>query len=359
MQAYHTLALTHYWGFKWLDALRLNCILLAIVLFIVGYVLFFLCEIFLLSNPYGDGGPPTELKIVFSATAAILVAVWIALARGAQADLLEIQKSGLVSRAPMEGLIQNSRFKRCLELFFGTLFGLSLYTIGRATVEKSGFIASVLSSIEDLAYFYAMPYLILSWLAFAIVGICTVRLATFIWKQSRLFLNVEKKMRIDLLETEPLSVFANQPLRTVVGTIVLVSSGLIMGDLDGIVGQTYYTVGMPLQLVMLISTIIVSPPLWSLRRRVRTAKRRELKKIRKAIMGDNKALIGSRIEFHRDDFDLPDLLYYEDRISSVWEWPFHVHVRRMAFYVIIPPAAWLMSALVEILVDSVLIVPPQ
>ena len=76
--------------------------------------------------------------------------------------------------------------------------------------------------------------------------------------------------------------------------------------------------------------------------------------IGKAIAGDRSVLTNSRIRANKREFQMPDLLYYQDRIQSVWEWPLHTHVRRIAFYVILPPLAWVLAALVETLVGTVL-----
>ena len=258
----------------------------------------------------------------------------------------------------MQGLIQNDVKKRRLELLIGTIFGCIMYILGRASTDTEGFRGATSAFVDDMSYWFVIPFSLLGYASMIIVGICSVRIMTFLHRQTRLFLSMAKSLDIDLLSTDLLAVFANQPIRTLTGTIVLISSMLALGDIDNELSNSYYTVGIPLQIIMIITTIIVSPPLWNLRKRVRSAKRRELKKIRQAINGNENALLGSRIESHAQHFNLPDLLYYQDRIGAVWEWPFHAHVRRMAFYLILPPAAWLMSALVEIMVDSFLATPP-
>ncbi|MBV1905391.1 MAG: hypothetical protein KUG75_04885 [Pseudomonadales bacterium] len=359
MKQYDSVALTHYWGFNWLTKFRMNGLFLSAILFGMFFILCYSAEIFLVKNDGQIGTGISELKYVFSLLPAIFISVWISLARGAQNDFIEMRESGLVASVPLEKLIQNSPAKRRFELSLGTLLGLTLYMVGRAATTAMPFLQTISNTLGDLVNIFILPYIVLGALCFTIVGICIVRVTTFLWRQTRLFLELADTVKIDLLRAEDLAVFANQPLRTMIGTIVLMSSMLTVGDIDGELGTSYYTVGIPLQCVMLLSTIIVSPPIWFLRKRVRKAKRNELSKIRNAILGDPQALIGSRIEIHKDDFKLPDMLYYEDRIKAVWEWPFHAHVRRMAFYLIIPPAAWLMSALVEIMVDNILVSPPS
>ncbi len=358
MQAHNTIALTHYWGIKWIDKLRLNLFGLAVFLFVIVFALCFAAESLINKNNSLGGGPPSELKYLFGSLVSIFVTVWVALVRGAQADFEEIEQSRLLSSVPMQGLIQEDSTKRKLELIIGAIFGCTMYVLGRASSEPEGLKGATTAFMDDLSYWFVVPFSLLGFVSMTIVGICSVRITTFLHRQTRLFLSMARSLEIDLLGTDLLAVFANQPIRTLTGTIIFVSSMLVLGDLDNALSNSYYTVGIPLQIVMLITTIIVSPPLWHLRKRVRSAKRRELKKIRQAINGEKNALLGSRIEGHARHFKLPDLLYYQDRIGAVWEWPFHAHVRRMAFYLILPPAAWLMSALVEIMVDNFLVSPP-
>ena len=357
MLAHDTVALTHYWGFKWIDKLKLNLFWLAIFLFSIVFVMGFAAEKVVESNTLLEGGPPSELKYLFASLVSIFVTIWVALARGAQSDFEEIQNSHLITSVPLQKLIQHNARKRNLELLTGTLFGSTLYILGRASSEPEGFQGAATAFLEDWSYWFLVPFSMLGFASMIIVGICSVRIMAFLLRQTRLFLSMSKAIEIDLLSTDLLAVFANQPLRTLTGTVILISSMLVLGDLDNRLSNSYYTVGIPLQIVMLITTLIVSPPLWHLRNRVRRAKLSELKKIRRAINGDENALQGTRIEAHKHYFKLPDLLYYQDRIGAVWEWPFHAHIRRMAFYLILPPAAWLMSALVEIMVDNFLVAP--
>lgn len=357
MPSQDTLALTHYWGFKWIDQLKINLFGLAIFLFSVVFFLGFAAENVIEANGSLEGGPPKELKYLFASLVSIFFTIWVALARGAQGDFLEIQQSGLISSVPLQALIQNDTEKRRLEFVTGTVFGMTLYIMGRASAEPEGLEGAATAFLDDWTYWYVVPFSLLGFASMIVVGICSIRIMSFLLRQTQLFLSMSKTLEIDLLSTDLLAVFANQPLRTLTGTVICISSMLMLGDIDNRLSNSYYTVGIPLQILMLITTLIVSPPLWHLRKRVRKAKRDELKRVRQAINGDEKALLGTRIEAHRDSFKLPDLLSYQDRISAIWEWPFHAHIRRMAFYLIIPPAAWLMSALVEIMVDNFLVTP--
>ena len=54
------------------------------------------------------------------------------------------------------------------------------------------------------------------------------------------------------------------------------------------------------------------------------------------------------------EFKLPDLMYYEDRVVNIWEWPVQRHRQKLIVYTMIPPSAWIMAALVERMLDTVL-----
>ena len=112
MQAYNTIALTHYWEIKWIDKLKLNLFGLALFLFAIVFVLCFAAESLLANYSTLEGGPPSELKYLLGSLVSIFATIWVALARGAQADFEEIQQSGLLSTVPMQGLIQNDGKKK-------------------------------------------------------------------------------------------------------------------------------------------------------------------------------------------------------------------------------------------------------
>ena len=118
--------------------------------------------------------------------------------------------------------------------------------------------------------------------------------------------------------------------------------------------KTAIPIGIPMITLMTILLVLVSIPLIKIRNRLREEKTKEFLLISKALAGDRAALSSSRISANQHEFQMPDLLYYQDRIQSVWEWPLHTHVRRIAFYVILPPLAWVLAALVESFVETAL-----
>jgi len=321
MQHYDTVALRNYWGFKWLDRTGLNSFWLALGLFAFSLGLVYAAELVLAA--YSDDGPntlPPELKFVVASFLSVFVTAWVSLARGAQLDFLAMDEAGLIApNLELTQLMETRKRVRLMELIGGSMLGVGMYNLGRATVNNLSQTQAFFETLREMRVWYIAPTNVLGWIIFAIIGVSIVRLSTFLWRQVAVWENIAARLDIDILRTEILAVFANQPLRTLIGTIVMVSGLLALGNIEGGLGQTYYNIGIPLQILQLIVTILVSRPLWKVRQRVRAEKKSELNKIQLAIAGDPDALLGSRIEKHRKDFSLPDMLYYEDKISAVWE----------------------------------------
>lgn len=96
-------------------------------------------------------------------------------------------------------------------------------------------------------------------------------------------------------------------------------------------------------------------PTWDVRQRIRAEKNAELDRVRAAMDGTPGALAGSSMAAHAAELRGVALLEYRDKVAAVREWPFDASgLRRLAFYVLIPPLGWLGGALVERVVDRVL-----
>ena len=50
-----------------------------------------------------------------------------------------------------------------------------------------------------------------------------------------------------------------------------------------------------------------------------------------------------------------ELMYYEDRVKNIWEWPIEAHIRRLVIFGLLPPLTWVLTAAVEVVFESVLI----
>ena len=76
--------------------------------------------------------------------------------------------------------------------------------------------------------------------------------------------------------------------------------------------------------------------------------------MQRALPGDRDGLRASAFGPELNTFTAADLMYYEDRIRAVWEWPFEAHIRRLVIFGLLPPLTWVLAALVEIVFESAL-----
>lgn len=347
---YDTEALQHYWGFKWLDATGLSSFWIALIHFFAVLGLLSLMETIL----HITQSPELKWTVAFIGTGFPII--WLVLARGAQKDysnIVDYAGSGL--RQFRGAIVQHSRAMRILETTLGALLGETVSTYGRAITASESLPTALGAPFTEFKNgLFAGTYSTLITLEFILAGICLVHLITFLSRQTRMFSAAARSIRLDLLNPEPLAVFANQALRTFLGLVGFAAMiPLLLNATDEIAG-TLVPIGVPLFCVMLSLVIVVSIPLWIIRNRLRQAKRRELQLIERARNGDRAALAESHISGHQDAFQLPQLLYYEDRIRAVWEWPLHAHNRRIALYVFLVPIAWVLAAIVEMFVDTAL-----
>ncbi|MBF69264.1 MAG: hypothetical protein CMQ29_16440, partial [Gammaproteobacteria bacterium] len=84
------------------------------------------------------------------------------------------------------------------------------------------------------------------------------------------------------------------------------------------------------------------------------AKTVEINIVRRALRGDRDGLSASAFGTELTTFSVAELMYYEDRIRAVWEWPFEAHIRRLVIFGLLPPLTWMLAALVEIVFESAL-----
>jgi hypothetical protein len=207
------------------------------------------------------------------------------------------------------------------------------------------------SPFDYASGFAGFVYSVLVPVVFIFTGICMVFTTTFLYRQISVFYKSANYIQIDLLNTGPLSVFALQPLRVFFGVMGTIAANVvILGSNE--ISRTATPIGIPMISFMIILLILVSIPMIKIRNRLGQKKARESLLISQAIAGDRSVLSESRIGVSQQEFLLPDLLYYQDRIQAVWEWPLHAHVRRIAFYVILPPLAWVLAAIVESFVET-------
>ena len=89
------------------------------------------------------------------------------------------------------------------------------------------------------------------------------------------------------------------------------------------------------------------------RKRMRSRKSQGLNCVSAALDGNLRALDHSLLKDELSPSKI-DLLYYQDRIRSIKEWPFTDRIRALVLFGILPPLTWVVAALIEIYIESAL-----
>lgn len=283
--------------------------------------------------------------VMMGATLAVLVI----LARGAQADL---EAMGLRARVPE--LASNGRLLM-IERGVSIVFGLATVAYFNRLFNVSDWIFPALQPA-----FYTLANageLMQEWLLNLIVfmsGCLMVNIVFFVYRQMKLFTACARTLDVDLMHTEEAQFFTLQPLRYLLVTVVFVSLNIILYQVL-IATESAESVVLalsPVVLVLVLGNIVFLKPVIVVKNRIKEIKEREISALREALSGNREALQGSNIARFADEFAAPDLMMYEQYVRDIWEWPIQGYVQRIVFYVLLPPLAWVLAALVEQLVDG-------
>ncbi len=187
-------------------------------------------------------------------------------------------------------------------------------------------------------------------------GVVLVHIIMVSRHQVQLFRKVINGSTIELLSLERFQWLVRQPLRFLLITVVLMSLYIVIYQFlraDSNENFLYNTL-LPMLLVAIILGVYHLSPLFLLRTRIAEVKAEETRCIRAAIRGDRTALADTQIAHAADEFSTPDLLAYETRVANCREWPVEGALQRILLYGLLPPLAWVLAALVERIIDSVL-----
>ncbi len=176
-------------------------------------------------------------------------------------------------------------------------------------------------------------------------------------RQLAALIQIVKIIRIDLLETEFYSSLANAMLRFVglyiFGLCIITMSFLVFteGEDDAprmlVIMMPWYLPG-----IVLLGVYLV--PYNIFRKRISVLKNLELNRVAEALKGNKELLAGSLISDDMDRLTTIDLLYYQELIRNVREWPFTHRIRRLVLFGILPPLTWVFAAFVEIMIEGAL-----
>jgi len=275
--------------------------------------------------------------LAFSAGMA-WTSAWVILAQGAQHDLSEMGYDELATLAP-------GRITAWVETLTGTVIGV-------------GIIWTVID-LRQLPFSHVYLELLFNGLFWSMIvwaAVTGTHMIGFLLRQHRVYLRVASTMTLRLSQLQEAQTIANPSLRfALLAVLIGVMEMLLIQFVEVDIRNTLVNViFIPTALLMFLAIPLFVQPVLILRSRIRKLKRGELSLVRRAIAGDRSVLSCSELGEAADDFTLPDLMYYEDRISRIWEWPIQQHWQRLLFYTLIPPVAWIMAALVERSLDLLL-----
>lgn len=175
-----------------------------------------------------------------------------------------------------------------------------------------------------------------------------------ILRQLVCLISIVREIKLDLLNAEYYSTLANVMVRHVglyifgVCIIALSYISFTEGELGAaemaLLMMPWYLPGL-----FIISLYLI--PYNRFRKRMRSRKQQELNCISAALDGNLRALDHSLLK----DEALPskiDLLYYQDRIRNIKEWPITDRIRALVLFGILPPLTWVIAALIEISIEA-------
>ena len=194
------------------------------------------------------------------------------------------------------------------------------------------------------------------WSYYVIQYMLILLCADIVFRQLACMMKVVRQMRIDLLNSEFYSTLANVMVRHIglyiFGLCVIFLSRLVFTE-GSISIADMLLIMMPWYLPGLIIISLYLIPYNHFRNRVRSRKYQELNCIASALAGNPAALENSLLKGEPRPSKI-DLLYYQHRIQGIREWPFTDKIRRLVLFGILPPLTWVIAALIEVTIESLL-----
>lgn len=154
-----------------------------------------------------------------------------------------------------------------------------------------------------------------------------------------LFARLGKTIPFSIFEPQPLSAFA----RVGMLDVVIVVGGLAIATVQSMDAQFRLENYLSAILVAApAATALLIRPMWSLHKRMRKRRDELLEEVRTLI---HTAAERSDVE---DIRHMEDLLQRRDRVKALNTWPLDIGIwKRLLFYILIPPLAWVGAALME------------
>jgi hypothetical protein len=161
------------------------------------------------------------------------------------------------------------------------------------------------------------------------------------------------RIEIGLFDRRPGRPFARIAMRWIVMALAIPFVIFGIGLAWGAVLPMMALAVMLMNFALMVAALLL--PVSGLRQIIRAAKKAELALVERAIAGDPEALASSMIGADADRIGIVDLLAYRREIEAVREWPYdNPALTRFVIVLLLPIVSWILSALVERLVDAIL-----
>jgi hypothetical protein len=260
-----------------------------------------------------------------------LVAVRVGLAGSTLRDL-----AALRSHLQMSAHDDLARELRGLGGVPGVALPLAAVPVGLLVIPDAGTGVPYLLSGTPWEHHFVWA-LSLNGLLFAVMG----RLVYETFAQLRVVARLEVELgEIDLLDPEPLRIFARPGLRSASAWF----GGSAIASLIFVNVSYHWATGIVILATFGVGTLAFVMPIRGLHRRIRRTKRAELGRVREAVREERDLVLTREGSAER----LPALLAYEARIERVREWPFDVpSLLRFLVLALVAAGSWLGGAVVE------------
>jgi hypothetical protein len=148
---------------------------------------------------------------------------------------------------------------------------------------------------------------------------------------------------VDVFATDPLRPFA----RVGLVDFLLAMAGLTLSALQSLDAEfRWYDYASVSAVTLPGAALLLVLPMWGVHRALGEAKARALAAVQDRIAGVDRGLAGDALA------QLNGLLERRRHLRAVHTWPLDPSgIARVAFYLVIPPLAWVAAALVELAVD--------
>lgn len=274
---------------------------------------------------------------------ALALTFLLLLTRGATRDLQQLVFAGKLEINQLEALAASRRWA-LIELGVGLVLGAERVYAQIIYAEASA--AALLSAGGVVVMLSIVGYTVIQ-----------IHLLGFCIRQVVAFRRVARSFDVDLMMPELNNALSNPLIRFITVGFVAVSFAMLLLELVPFASQKARVLEAALigGLVWIILIVVSFYPLLTLKSRIAVAKSMEITVIRNALKGDFSGVSSSPFGQKLREFSPADLMFYEDRVKNIWEWPVEVHIRRVLIFGLLPPLTWVLAAGVEIAFEMMIV----